>query len=74
MGEETSMTESVGSSVIRVRQALDSHGRLNLWQIQAILGETREYSLGVLSRLSCQPDIDLQWEEESIQVALNRKS
>ncbi|MGA2613517.1 MAG: hypothetical protein ABSG38_08695 [Spirochaetia bacterium] len=68
------MTESVGSSVIRVRQALDSHGRLNLWQIQAILGETREYSLGVLSRLSCQPDIDLQWEEESIQVALNRKS
>jgi len=68
------MTESVGSSVIRVRQALDSHGRLNLWQIQAILGETREYSLGVLSRLSCQPDIDLRWEEESIQVALNRKS
>lgn len=68
------MTESVGSSVIRVRQALDSHGRLNLWQIQAILGETREYSLGVLSRLSCQPDIDLRWEDESIQVALNRKS
>ncbi len=68
------MTESVGSSVIRVRQALDSHGRLNLWQIQAILGESREYSLGVLSRLSCQPDIDLRWEDESIQVTLSRNS
>jgi hypothetical protein len=67
------MAESVGSSVMRVRQALDSHGKLNLWEIQAILGETREYSLGVLSRLSCQPDIDLSWEEERILVTLSRK-
>jgi hypothetical protein len=67
------MAESVGSSITRVRQALDSHGRLNLWEIQAILGESRDYSLGVLSRLSCQPDIDLSWEEERILVTLNRK-
>jgi hypothetical protein len=67
------MAESVGLSVMKVRQALDSHGRLNLWEIQAILGESREYSLGVLSRLSCQPDIDLSWEDERILVMLNRK-
>jgi len=67
------MVESVGSSVMRVRQALDSYGRLNLWEIQAILGESREYSLGVLSRLSSQPDIDLCREDERILVTLNRK-
>ena len=67
------MAESVGSSVVRVRQALDSLGRLNLWEIQAILGTSREYSLGILSRLSCQPDIDLRWEDERILLTLNRK-
>jgi hypothetical protein len=73
VGEETSMAESVGSSIMRVREALDSYGRLNLWEIQAILGESREYSLGVLSRLSSQPDIDLSWENERILVSLSRK-
>ncbi|HUI72375.1 MAG TPA: hypothetical protein VL354_17785 [Spirochaetia bacterium] len=67
------MVESVGLSVMRVRQALDLQGSLNLWQIQAILGESREYSLGVLSRLSCQPDVDLSWEQERILVTLNQK-
>ncbi|HTP59285.1 MAG TPA: hypothetical protein VMM82_10230 [Spirochaetia bacterium] len=67
------MAESVGSSVLRVRQALDSHGSLNLWEIQAILGESREYSLGVLSRLSSQPDIGLCREDERILVTLSRK-
>ncbi|MGO9411098.1 MAG: hypothetical protein ACLQCB_10150 [Spirochaetia bacterium] len=67
------MAENVGSSVLRVRQALDSHGRLNLWEIQAILGVSREYSLGVLSRLSCQPDVDLSREDEGILVTLNPK-
>jgi hypothetical protein len=67
------MAENVGSSVVRVRQALDSLGRLNLWEIQAILGTSREYSLGILSRLSCQPDIDLRWEDERILLTLNRK-
>ena len=65
------MAENLGSSVVRVRQALDSLGRLNLWEIQAILGTSREYSLGILSRLSCQPDIDLKWEDERMLVALN---
>jgi hypothetical protein len=59
---------------MKVRQALDSHGRLNLWEIQAILGESREYSLGILSRLSGQPDIDLGREDERILVSLSRKS
>ena len=68
------MAESILSSVIRVRQALDSSGKLNLWQIQAILGESREYSLGILSRLSCQPGVDLSREDEGILVTLNRKS
>jgi len=67
------MSESVGLSVMRARQALDSQGSLNLWQIQAILGESREYSLGVLTRLSCQPDVGLGWEEERILVTVNRK-
>jgi len=67
------MSESVGLSVMRVREALDSQGSLNLWQIQAILGESREYSLGVLSRLSCQPDVGLSWEQERILVTLNQK-
>jgi len=67
------MAESVGSSVVRVRQALDSFGRLNLWEIQAILGTSREYSLSILSRLSSQPDIDLRWEDERILLTLNRK-
>ena len=66
------MAENVGSSVMKVRQALDSNGSLNLWEIQAILGQSREYSLGVLSRLSRQPDIDLSWEEERILITLNR--
>ena len=66
------MAEIVGLSVMKVREALDTHGRLNLWEIQAILGVSREYSLGVLSRLSCQPDIDLSWENERILVTLNR--
>ena len=74
MEEETSVAESISSSVMKVRQALDSHGRLNLWEIQAILGESREYSLGILSRLSCQPDIDLGREDERILVSLSRKS
>jgi hypothetical protein len=73
MGEGASMAESVGSSVVRVRQALDSFGRLNLWEIQAILGTSREYSLSILSRLSSQPDIDLRWEDERILLTLNRK-
>jgi hypothetical protein len=73
MREGASMAENVGSSVVRVRQALDSLGRLNLWEIQAILGTSREYSLGILSRLSCQPDIDLRWEDERILLTLNRK-
>jgi hypothetical protein len=67
------MSESVGSSVMKVRMALDLQGRVNLWQIQAILGQSREYSLGVLSRLSSHPDINLKWEDESIHVTLNRK-
>ena len=72
MREETLMAETVGSSIMRVRQALDTQGTLNLWEIQAILGASREYSLGVLSRLSCHPDVDLKWEDERILVALNR--
>jgi hypothetical protein len=58
---------------MRVRQVLDSEVSLNLWQIQAILGKSREYSLGVLSRLSSQPDIDLVRVDEGILVTLNRK-
>ncbi len=69
-----SMSESVGSSVMRAREALDCQGTLTLWQIQAILGASREYSLGVLSRLSVQPDVGLRWEEEERTLfALNRK-
>ncbi len=67
------MSESIGSSALRVRQALDTQGSLNLWQIQAILGRSREYSLGILSRLCCQPDIDLSWEGEGILVTLNQQ-
>ncbi len=58
---------------MRVREALDAQGSLNLWQIQAILGRSREYSLGVMSRLSCQPDVGLRWDDEKILVTLNRK-
>ncbi len=67
------MTESIGSSTMRVRQALDAQGRLNLWQIQAILGRSRDYSLEVLSRLCRQPDVDLSREDERLLVTLNRK-
>ena len=65
------MPENFGLSAMRVRQALDSGGRLNLWQVQAILGRSREYSLGVLSRLSRHSDIDLRWENGGILVTLN---
>ncbi len=67
------MAESVGTSVMRVREALDSYGSLNLWEIQAILGVSREYCLGVLSRLSSQPDIGLSREDERILITLSRK-
>jgi hypothetical protein len=67
------VSENIGSSAMRVRQVLDSEVSLNLWQIQAILGKSREYSLGVLSRLSSQPDIDLVRVDEGILVTLNRK-
>lgn len=66
------MTENVGSSALRVRQALDTEGRLNLWQVQAILGQSREYSLGVLFRLSSESDVHLEWEDERLLVTLNR--
>ena len=58
---------------MKVRQALDTEGRLNLWQIQAILGESRDYSLSVLSRLTRHPDVALTRENERIQLTLNQK-
>jgi len=67
------MAESLWSSAMKIRQVLDSQGSLNLWQIQAILGQSREYSLGVLSRLSCQPDVSLCREDERILLTLNRR-
>jgi len=66
------MSENLGLSAMRVRQVLDAKGRLNLWQIQAILGRSREYSLEVLSRLSRHPDVDLSWENDGVFVALNQ--
>jgi hypothetical protein len=58
---------------MRVRQALDTEGRLNLWQIQAILGKSRDYSLSVLSRLTCHPDVALTRQDERIQLTLSQK-
>jgi len=66
------MFENIGLSAIKVRQALDTHGTLTLWEVQAILGQSRQYSLGVLSRLSSHPDIDLSCENDGLLVTLNR--
>ena len=66
------MAENTSSSALKVRQALDTEGRLNLWQVQAILGQSRDYSLGVLFRLSSESGIHLEWEDQRLLVTLNR--
>ncbi len=64
------MADSILESVQKLRNALDTQGALNLWEVRAILGESRDHVARVLSLLSAESTISFVRKDDQLQVAL----
>jgi hypothetical protein len=67
------MGEKVLDCESRLLRILGEMGRLNLWEIRAILGETRDFTQEVLRWLAAKGKIAYHTAEDQLCVSLSEK-
>jgi hypothetical protein len=68
-GEEKIM-ENVVERASRIRNSLASQGSLNLWEVRAILNETRDAAFQVLFWMASRKEIEYRLQGEELHVTL----
>ena len=68
------MAEKVVDCAWKLQKALGEMERLNLWEIRAILGETRTFTCEVLLWLAAQGKISYYPVEDQLFVSLKREA
>jgi hypothetical protein len=62
--------ESVAQCASRIRNSLVSQGSLNLWELRAILNETRDTTFQVLFWMASRKEIEYRLQGQELCVTL----
>ncbi len=63
--------QNVAECASRIRRTLDSHGSLTLWEVKAILNETRDATLQILFWMASRNEITCRPTDKELSVILS---